>query len=134
VWSLAAKLIAEAGYYISIPSGLTRMKSYLRHPRDVRLDRILTETDAPYMGPHKDQRNEPSTVPQAVEAIAVPHTSALARASTAELAPFFAAATHTPVVGCAWSRTRLREGPDPPKLSRRVRGAQLWRALAIENH
>ena len=34
------------------------------------LDRILTETDCPYMGPDKGERNDPRTVIRGVAAIA----------------------------------------------------------------
>jgi TatD DNase family protein len=34
------------------------------------MDRILTETDSPYMGPDKGVRNDPSTVVRGVAAIA----------------------------------------------------------------
>ena len=57
-----AKRIAGAGYYISIPSAVHRIESFQNLARQVPLDRILTETDSPYMGPVKGERNEPATV------------------------------------------------------------------------
>lgn len=64
------KRIAEAGYYLSIPSAVHRLESFQRLAKELPLERILTETDAPYMGPFKDERNEPATVPLGVQAIA----------------------------------------------------------------
>ena len=60
-----AKRIAEyeAGqYYISIPSAVHRIESFQNLAKQVPLERLLTETDAPYMGPIKGERNEPATV------------------------------------------------------------------------
>eukprot|EP00968_Pinguiococcus_pyrenoidosus_P023492 scaffold3825_cov225-Pinguiococcus_pyrenoidosus.AAC.4 len=66
-----AQRIAEAGYYISIPSAIARPHdTFVTMARSVPLERILTETDAPYMGPVKGERNEPATIPSAVQTIA----------------------------------------------------------------
>uniref|UniRef100_A0A7S1U5L7 TatD related DNase n=1 Tax=Phaeomonas parva TaxID=124430 RepID=A0A7S1U5L7_9STRA len=65
------KRIAEAGYYISIPSAVARPHdTFVQMATRIPLERILTETDAPYMGPDKGERNEPATVPRAVAKIA----------------------------------------------------------------
>ena len=66
---LAVK-IAEAGYYLSIPPVVERAQSFQALARKLPLDRILTETDAPYMGPDRGERNEPANVPRGVAAIA----------------------------------------------------------------
>ena len=65
-----AKRIAEAGYYLSIPPVVERGESFQRMARDLPLDRLLTETDCPYMGPDRDARNEPANVPRGVAAMA----------------------------------------------------------------
>ena len=57
-----AQRIAERGYYISIPTAVHRIESFQNLAQKVPLDRILTETDSPYMGPVKGERNEPATV------------------------------------------------------------------------
>ena len=60
-----AKRIAEyeAGqYYISIPTAVHRLENFQNLAKQVPLERLLTETDAPYMGPIKGERNEPATV------------------------------------------------------------------------
>jgi Tat protein secretion system quality control protein TatD with DNase activity len=59
-----------AGYYISVPSAVERIESFQRLAQEVPLNRLLTETDSPYMGPDKGVRNEPSTVPRGAAAIA----------------------------------------------------------------
>lgn len=65
-----AKRIADAGYYLSIPPVVVRAESFQRMAAALPLDRILTETDCPYMGPDKGTRNEPANVPRGVQAIA----------------------------------------------------------------
>lgn len=62
--------IAEAGYYLSIPPVVERAESFQALARILPLDRILTETDCPYMGPDRGERNEPANVPRGVRAIA----------------------------------------------------------------
>lgn len=63
--------IAEAGYYLSIPPVVERAQSFQALAKKLPLDRILTETDAPYMGPDQGERNEPANVPRGVAAIAL---------------------------------------------------------------
>jgi len=64
------KRIAEAGYYLSIPPVVERAEAFQRLAQELPLDRILTETDSPYMGPDRGERNEPANVPRGVAAIA----------------------------------------------------------------
>jgi TatD DNase family protein len=64
------KRIAEAGYYLSIPSVIARSESFRALVKVVPLSQLLTETDSPYQGPIKDVRNEPNTVPIGVKVIA----------------------------------------------------------------
>ena len=65
-----ARRITEAGYYLSIPPAVTRDQTFQRFARELPADRLLTETDSPYMGPVRGERNEPANVPVAVEAMA----------------------------------------------------------------
>ncbi|CAM9657216.1 unnamed protein product [Discosporangium mesarthrocarpum] len=62
--------IAEAGYFLSIPSAVERADHFRQLAGRLPIESILTETDSPYMGPDKGVRNEPSTVTRGVEAIA----------------------------------------------------------------
>ncbi len=63
--------IAQAGYYLSIPSNVANSTSSFRKlVQELPMEKILTETDCPYMGPDKGVRNDPTTVPRAVQAIA----------------------------------------------------------------
>lgn len=65
-----AKRMAEAGYYFSVPPVVVRSDSFQRLTRGLPLERLLTETDCPYMSPEKELRNEPSFVPRGVAAMA----------------------------------------------------------------
>lgn len=65
-----AKRVAEAGYYLSIPPVVVRAQSFQRMAAVLPLDRLLTETDAPYMSPTRGTRNEPANVPLGVRAMA----------------------------------------------------------------
>jgi len=57
-----AREIAAAGHYLSIPANARRSESFTRMLETLPRDRILLETDCPYLGPERDARNEPATV------------------------------------------------------------------------
>ena len=82
------------GFYISLAGILTFPKAAdLRATaRGVPLDRLLTETDSPFLAPvpHRGKRNEPALVARVVEALAEMH-----RAPAAELARRTASNFHT---------------------------------------
>jgi len=65
-----AREVAEAGYYLSIPPVVVRAEAFQRYALHLPLERLLTETDSPYMGPVRDARNEPANVPLGVAAMA----------------------------------------------------------------
>ncbi len=62
--------IAEAGYTLSIPPVVERGEAFQALARALPLAAILTETDCPYMGPDRGERNEPANVVRGVAAIA----------------------------------------------------------------
>lgn len=65
-----AKEIAMAGYHLSVPPVVERSQAFQRLVEELPLSCLLTETDAPYMGPDRGERNEPANVPRAVAAMA----------------------------------------------------------------
>ncbi|MBI2571726.1 MAG: TatD family hydrolase [Candidatus Schekmanbacteria bacterium] len=65
-----ARQIADHGYCFSIPPVVERAEAFQALCRALPLDRLLTETDCPYLGPDRDQRNEPANIPRAVRAMA----------------------------------------------------------------
>ncbi len=65
--------IAAAGYYLSIPSAVANSdqnSSFKKLVSALPMDKILTETDSPYMGPVKGEDNTPKTVIDSIETIA----------------------------------------------------------------
>jgi len=58
----AAMAGIEAGYYFSIPPSVLRSRQKQKLVQELPLDRLLLESDAPVLGPTKDQRNEPANV------------------------------------------------------------------------
>lgn len=57
-----ARQIAEAGHYLSIPANARRSEAFSRILETLPRDRLLLETDCPYLGPEKDSVNEPANV------------------------------------------------------------------------
>jgi TatD DNase family protein len=65
--------IAEAGYYLSIPSNVANSdpsSSFKKLAAALPLDKILTETDSPYLAPTRGVDNTPVTVIESIEVIA----------------------------------------------------------------
>jgi TatD DNase family protein len=68
-----AKELLDMGAYLSIPGTVTYKNSIVSEVvRQVPLDRILSETDSPFLSPapHRGKRNEPAYVAVVVEEIA----------------------------------------------------------------
>ena len=67
-----AQQFIDLGFYISFTGVITFAKDYEQVVREVPLDKILSETDAPYVSPapFRGQRNEPSHVREVVKKIA----------------------------------------------------------------
>ncbi len=57
-----AREIADAGHYLSIPANARRSESFTRMLETLPRDRILLETDCPYLGPDRERDNEPANV------------------------------------------------------------------------
>ncbi|MDP3919068.1 MAG: TatD family hydrolase [Nanoarchaeota archaeon] len=67
------KLVERAeklGFYFSIPVILGHSRHFQELVKKVSITKLLTETDAPYLGPVKGERNEPMNVKFTVEKIA----------------------------------------------------------------
>ena len=65
-----ARAVCAAGYYCSIPANVGKSQLFQKMARELPLDRLLTETDAPYLAPERGTRNEPANVPATVRTIA----------------------------------------------------------------
>ena len=57
-----AREITGRGHYVSIPANVRRSESFTRMLETLPRDRVLLETDCPYLGPEKDVLNEPANV------------------------------------------------------------------------
>ncbi len=57
-----AQSIAEHGHTLSIPANARRSELFTRMLGTLPRDRILLETDCPYLGPDRSRTNEPATV------------------------------------------------------------------------
>lgn len=89
-----ASAALDLGYYISFAGVLTfTNSSELRHiAREVPLNRLLIETDSPYLtpAPHRGERNEPARMVKTAEALAAIRGIGLAELDRATTANFHA--------------------------------------------
>ena len=58
----ALRWAAEDGWWFSIPANARRNEAFAKMLRELPEERILTETDAPYMSPEPGARSEPAAV------------------------------------------------------------------------
>ncbi len=65
-----AKEGIDLGYYFSIPTNIVRAQNFQILTDICPLNQLLTETDAPYLSPFKEKRNEPAFIIEAVKKIA----------------------------------------------------------------
>lgn len=57
-----ARRIAEHGHYLSIPANARKNEAFTRMLETLPRDRVLLETDCPYLAPERGARNEPANV------------------------------------------------------------------------
>lgn len=57
-----ARQIAEHGHWLSIPANARRSESFSRMLETLPRERLLLETDCPYLAPDRTRPNEPATV------------------------------------------------------------------------
>lgn len=56
-------------YYFTIPCSITKNKTFRKLAKRIPLNKLLTETDAPYLSP-RDEANEPSFIEDSIKKIA----------------------------------------------------------------
>jgi len=83
-----ARRACAAGFYCSIPANIRKNELFQKMARELPLDRLLTETDAPYLAPERGTRNEPAHVAATVAAIAALRDMAVAEVEAALEANF----------------------------------------------
>ena len=59
----------ENGYYFSIPATIVRSKTFRKLVKRAGINRILTETDSPFLSPESGKRNDSSNVSKTVNKI-----------------------------------------------------------------
>ncbi len=57
-----ARRIAEHGHYLSIPANARKNEAFTRMLETLPRDRVLLETDCPYLAPERGSDNEPANV------------------------------------------------------------------------
>ena len=85
------------GWWFSIPANARLNQAFAKMLRELPLERLLTETDAPYMPPVRGERNEPATVVGTVAQLAE------LRGLEVEAARAQVAANYTELFGARWS-------------------------------
>ena len=64
------KKAADLGYYFTIPTNVHKSQHFQMVIELVNINQLLTETDAPWMGPNLGEVNEPANVTESVKKIA----------------------------------------------------------------
>jgi len=64
------KRIQDNGWYFSIPPIVVRTQQFQDIVKDVPISQLFTESDAPYLSPFKEKRNEPSFIIETIKKIA----------------------------------------------------------------
>lgn len=63
------KRAVEIGCYFSIPTSIVRMENFKKLLEIVPRERILTETDAPFLSPYKGKKNKPHYISETIKII-----------------------------------------------------------------
>ncbi|MFH1053252.1 MAG: TatD family hydrolase [Candidatus Woesearchaeota archaeon] len=64
------KRIEKNGWYLSIPCTVVRSAHFQQVVKEVNINKLLTETDGPYLSPFPRKRNEPANIAVSVKKIA----------------------------------------------------------------
>lgn len=64
------KRAIELDYHFSIPTHVVRAENIQMIVKEVNINKLLTETDSPFLSPFKDKKNEPAFVIESVKKIA----------------------------------------------------------------
>jgi TatD DNase family protein len=60
----------DLGYYFSIPTNVIRLQQFQEMVKEIDINHLFCETDAPFLSPFKDKRNEPAFVIESYKKIA----------------------------------------------------------------
>lgn len=59
---LAQRLAEDEGWWFSIPANAAVNEAFKKMLKQLPIERVLTETDAPYLAPNRGARNEPANI------------------------------------------------------------------------
>ena len=65
-----ARAAADAGFYITLPTNISRSSQFQAIARELPLSRLLTETDAPFLAAEKGQGSEPAHIAATITKVA----------------------------------------------------------------
>jgi len=60
----------DNGYYFSIPANIVKLQQFQDMVELVDINHLLTETDAPFLSPYPDKKNEPAFIVETIKKIA----------------------------------------------------------------
>ena len=64
------KSASDKGWYFTVPTNVVRSQQFQEMVKMVNIAQLLTETDAPYLSPFKEKKNEPAFVAETIKKIA----------------------------------------------------------------
>ncbi|HII71641.1 TPA: TatD family hydrolase [Candidatus Woesearchaeota archaeon] len=64
------KRAADLGYSFSVPTNIVRSEHFQKMVEMVNISQLLTETDAPYLSPFPDRKNEPAFIIETIKVMA----------------------------------------------------------------
>ena len=65
-----ARQIVDNGWFLTAPTSITRSSQFQEQVKMTPITQLFCETDAPYLSPFKDQRNEPAFIVEAYQKVA----------------------------------------------------------------
>ena len=63
------KKAEELGFYFNIPTNIVKSQHFQKMVKELPKDKILTETDAPYLSPHERKKNQPAFIKESIKII-----------------------------------------------------------------
>jgi TatD DNase family protein len=60
----------DLGYYFSIPTNVVRLQQFQEMVKEIDINHLFCETDAPFLSPFKDKKNEPAFVVESYKKVA----------------------------------------------------------------
>jgi len=64
------KRAIDLGFYFSIPTNIVRAEHFQKLALEIPRDKILTETDTPYLSPYKETKNQPNYIKETIKKLA----------------------------------------------------------------